>query len=460
MIELLCINQYSIMRFFPGPTPLPVIGNVLGLRTREPWVTYAQWGNIYGDLVYSRLFQQEVIVINSEKVATALMQQRSYNYSDRAYSAITEPIGLAFSSVRLPYGDRWRQHRRILGLDHSVYRYAYETGPNDPVIAKIQESAGLMFKMATPFNAAMLSVFPFIMHIPLWLPGSSFRRNVMLCRNRAKAMIEAPYRFVKFSDTSGLSMVSDALQRNNDGGEEYKTAIKESSATAFGAATETTSSTLLVFILAMILNPQVQERAQLEIDSVVGIGRLPNFDDRSSMPFVEAVLREVLRWHPVAPLGVPHATTNSDVYNGYLIPKGASIVPNIWAMTHNEAKYPNPSAFIPERFLTTDGQLTDDTVAFAFGFGRRVCVGRHVADASLWAAMTSMLSVFKFMPAKNMQGEDVAPEPRWTSGLTSRPVAFPCRIIPRSPTMDAQNLLCSSCLRLPIHEKVENIRSV
>ncbi|KAH7908870.1 cytochrome P450 [Hygrophoropsis aurantiaca] len=284
------------------------------------------------------------------------------------------------------------------------------------------------------------------MHIPSWLPGSSFRQNVMLCRNRAKDMIEAPYKFVNFSDTSGPSMISDALRRDNHGGEEYKKAIKESSATAFGG---TTSSTLLIFILAMILHPHVQERAQLEIDSVVGTERLPNFDDRSSLPFVEAVLREVLRWHPVAPLGVPHATTNSDVYNGYLIPKGlwlpknplSSIVSNIWAMTHNEAKYPNPSEFMPERFLTANGQLTDDTVAFAFGFGRRVCVGRHVADASLWAAMTLMLSVFKFMPSKNMQGEDVALEPQWTSGITSHPVAFPCRIIPRSPAMDAQSLV-------------------
>ena len=100
-----------------------------------------------------------------------------------------------------------------------------------------------------------------------------------------------------------------------------------------------TLSTFLVFHLAMVLNPEVQAKAQAEIDRVVGKDRLPNFDDRPALPYVEAILRETLRWHPVAPFGasiiplffdillmilsgIPHATTTSDIYKGYFIPKG------------------------------------------------------------------------------------------------------------------------------------------
>lgn len=87
---------------------------------------------------------------------------------------------------------------------------------------------------------------------------------------------------------------------------------------------------MATFFLAMMLYPQVQHRAREEIDRVVGDGRLPNVKDRGSLPYVEAVLKEVFRWHPIAPMGLPHEITEDDVYQGYLIPKGAIIIPNIW----------------------------------------------------------------------------------------------------------------------------------
>jgi cytochrome P450 len=84
------------------------------------------------------------------------------------------------------------------------------------------------------------------------------------------------------------------------------------------------------FFLAMILYPEVQRKAQEEIDRVVGTRRLPSFDDRGNLPYVEAIVKEVLRWHPVAPMGLPHMTTDDIIFDGYLIPKGALIIPNIW----------------------------------------------------------------------------------------------------------------------------------
>ena len=84
------------------------------------------------------------------------------------------------------------------------------------------------------------------------------------------------------------------------------------------------------FFLAMTLFPEVQRKAQAEIDAVVGPDRLPNLNDRSSLPYVEAVIKEVLRWQPVLPLGVPHRSVHEDIFNGFLIPKDSIIVTNIW----------------------------------------------------------------------------------------------------------------------------------
>ena len=87
-------------------------------------------------------------------------------------------------------------------------------------------------------------------------------------------------------------------------------------------------------------------------------------------------------------------------------------------MSRNEEKYPNPDVFNPDRFLSADGTLTDDTVSFAWGFGRRICPGRHLAEASLFSAMTSLLAVFKFSKPRDETGGEIEIEPQWQGGVT------------------------------------------
>lgn len=106
-------------------------------------------------------------------------------------------------------------------------------------------------------------------------------------------------------------------------------------------------------------------------------------------------------------------------------------MPNVWAMTRNEQKYPNPSQFSPERFLDAEGNLNDDTVDIAFGFGRRICVGRHFADASLWISISCLLSRFTFSKQIGADGKAIDFEPQWSNGLAVHPLPFPCSVTPR-----------------------------
>ncbi|KAG6877263.1 hypothetical protein C0993_009032, partial [Termitomyces sp. T159_Od127] len=71
----------------------------------------------------------------------------------------------------------------------------------------------------------------------------------------------------------------------------------------------------------MVVNPVAQKRGQDEIDALIGSNRLPKFSDRPNLPYIEAIYREVMRWYPVAPLGLSHAALEDDAYNGYFIPK-------------------------------------------------------------------------------------------------------------------------------------------
>jgi cytochrome P450 len=132
----------------------------------------------------------------------------------------------------------------------------------------------------------------------------------------------------------------------------------------------------------MTLFPGVQRKAQEEIDQVLG-GRLPTVADRGKLPYADAIVKEALRWHPVAPMGIPHVSVEDDLLNGFYIPKGSLIMPNIWALTHDSEVYHDPMVFKPERFLGIDGREPEmDPHAVVFGFGRRVCPGQFLADVT------------------------------------------------------------------------------
>ncbi|KIJ66911.1 hypothetical protein HYDPIDRAFT_85366 [Hydnomerulius pinastri MD-312] len=471
----------------PGPKGLPLIGNVLDINLSEPWLTFTQWAASHGDLVYCSLFGRQIIVIQSMEVAKALLEQRSNIYSDRPPVKTTKDVGSEFNSAQLQYGEEWRLHRRIfhqsfraeaardylpnqmrkarqllMGVYKSPDRYQrhielfassvimsavydYETAPvDDPLVLAAERAIEVFVKVAGPSTAAILEAFPFLLKLPPWLPGATLKRLAMQSKKNLHEMMEVPFRYAHdrvLSSISGRCMVSESMERfpESDSGD-FEVALKASSATAFIAGVETTASTLLVFVLAMMLYPEVQERAQKEIDTVIGTDRLPDFEDRASLPYVEAVLRETLRWHPVFPLGLPHYTTKSDVYDGHYIPEGSVVLANLWAMSRDETKYPDAKEFRPERFFEKDGELNDDSVALAFGFGRRVCVGRYFADASLWIAIVHLLAAFKFRKPTDENGAEKDPEPEWSTGLLSHPLKLRSRVVPRMSGMTVDML--------------------
>lgn len=123
----------------------------------------------------------------------------------------------------------------------------------------------------------------------------------------------------------------------------------------------------------MILNPKVMKKAQDELDRVVGKGELPKFSDKDNLPYIGALVKEVLRWNPPSPISIPTRSMRDDVYRGYLIPAGATVIQNVWAIFRDPNIYPDPETFNPDRFLK-DGKINPlvfDPEERAFGAGRR-----------------------------------------------------------------------------------------
>ncbi|THH27825.1 hypothetical protein EUX98_g6365 [Antrodiella citrinella] len=206
----------------------------------------------------------------------------------------------------------------------------------------------------------------------------------------------------------------------------YDDVARNVAGVAYAAGADTTTSACESFLTAMAMFPTVQKKAQEELDRIVGLHRLPEFDDFEKMPYVRAIVMEVMRWVPVLPFGIPHALTTDDVYDGYHIPKGTAVIPNAWAMLHDPEDYPEPELFKPERFIGKDGRIdvnVRDPSTIAFGFGRRMCPGRHFSNNTLSILIASTLHVFDVTAGVDASGKLVELNPEMIGGtITPWPI--------------------------------------
>ncbi|XP_008148480.2 cytochrome P450 2U1 [Eptesicus fuscus] len=188
----------------------------------------------------------------------------------------------------------------------------------------------------------------------------------------------------------------------------------------FIAGTDTTTNSLLWCLLYMSLNPDIQGKVHEEIDRVIGADRVPSFTDKAQMPYTEATIMEVQRLTMVVPLSIPHMTSAKTVLQGYTIPKGTVILPNLWAVHRDPAIWEKPDDFNPNRFLDDQGQLIKRETFIPFGIGKRVCMGEQLAKMELFLTFVSLMQSFTFALPKDSQ------KPMLTGkyGLTLAPHPF------------------------------------
>ncbi|KAJ3845163.1 cytochrome P450 [Lentinula raphanica] len=466
----------------PGPSPLPLIGNWLDIPSKDPWIKFADWSENYkSDILHLKVFTTDILIVNSADAAKALFESKSALYADRPkMTMLNDLVGLSWLLGFMPQGNAWKTQRQIFA-NHFNPASVSQFRPHqlkwrgtflknllktpDHFMKHVQHLASgltldLVFGLdvapsgeADPFiNAATVALdglstaglfgtflvdyLPFLKYIPFG-PYQGYAKH---WRTAVDIAITVPFDIVKSNmaaEKETRSSVASSLVRDGVFGEED---IRKATSTMFANGSAATVSALQTFILAMSFYPEVQSKAQKELDSVLlsADRNLPEFDDEKSLPYVSAIVKEVLRWNPTVPLAFAHRLTTDDVYNGYHLPAGSVILPNTWAMLHNVKTYgKDVSTFRPERFLTKDGQLDPNVRSpdVAFGFGRRICPARHLASSELFIYIASILAVFSISDVG--AGLSSRTEPQYTSGLLRYPRPFNCTIIPRSPKHEA-----------------------
>ncbi|OCH87846.1 cytochrome P450 [Obba rivulosa] len=467
----------------PGPTGVPLLGNLLQVQ-KEAWLTFTEWKQKFGPIVHISLAGQSVVILNTHKAAADLLDRRANVYSDRPRNIVASEIltgGLLIVFTR--YGEVWRRMRRAAheGMNKAVASRYHPTQTaeavtlcqgllqdpdswedqfrktaassvmsiiygtpainsiDDPAVKKVNDFAERIVKAAYP-GAHLVELFTWMKYLPSSI--AKWKREAEEQFKRDSIMFEGMFNKVKKGVVNGdeRPSISATLVLEQERNRLTEKEAAWLSATMYAAGAETTAGVLSWFMLAMVAHPEVQHKAHEELDRVLGRDRMPTFADYEALPYIRAIVKESLRWRPVDPLGLPHLCTDNDWYEGYYIPKGSICIANVWAMNRDPEVYGfDAEDFNPDRHLDEKGQLapapldTHEEGHVTYGFGRRVCIGRNIANNSLFIEIACILWSMTIQPIRDADGELITPDISGCvqGGLVVRPVPFRCETIPR-----------------------------
>lgn len=420
----------------PGPRGKPLVGNLLDIPPSHSWLKFKEWSDHYGALFKLSIAGSPHVVVSTEKIANDLMRERGTLYSDR--EQLLMAAQLLSDNLRplfLPYDTLWRKGRKLMhhltmssaatsyqpiqleesarllrdlirdptSYERYLERYAaglimrlafgqtVYTG-NEPSVRRILATVHTVERVASP-GAYLVDSFPILMYLPTFLAPFKKEGHALHAKELSlfrELQSDVQSRLEKNDPSAMDTFTAKSLQNSA----EYDLTPDQLAyvvGTLFEAGAGTTAAAMMSFLLAMTLHPEKFTKLQLELDNVVGDDRMPTFDDVPSLPYTRACVKESLRWRPVTAGGVPHKLTKDDVYDGFFIAKGTNVHGNQWAIHREEALYPDPENFVPERWLeptyptykeplTTYPNLQNYS---AFGFGRRICAGQNIAERSL-----------------------------------------------------------------------------
>ncbi|KAL2062551.1 hypothetical protein VTL71DRAFT_6817 [Oculimacula yallundae] len=311
-----------------------------------------------------------------------------------------------------------------------IMKLAYDLATDlrtDAYIKRALQVVHTVERVASP-GTYLVDTFPVLLYLPRWL--APFKREADALHHEEISLFRELLHDVRDrmqAGNCGDCFAKRFLEKQEDFGltdDEGAYAI----GTLFEAGAGTTAAAMMSFCLAMCHYPDWQSRMQKEIEDVVGASRLPNFEDIPSLPTVRAVAKEVLRWRPVTAGGLPHELIQDDVYDGFFFPAGSNILPNQWAIHREEALYPDPETFNPDRWLSADYPTFREPLSrfpnlqnfSAFGFGRRICPGLNIAEKSLFILTARVAWAFNITKRTGIE----VPWYDYTSGFNVQPKPF------------------------------------
>ncbi|XP_064157102.1 cytochrome P450 2M1-like isoform X3 [Anguilla rostrata] len=450
-------KESSTARLPPGPSPVPILGNIFQVDLKQPYKSYLEFSEKYGSVFTVWFGPKPVVVLSGYQTIKEALLNQGEEFSGRAIYPVllqaTKGYGVLASS-----GSRWKDLRRFSlmtlknfgmgrrGIEERVQEEArflvkafseYGDSLFNPhhllcnavsnVICSIvfgkrfeydeqqfkflQQSIDAYFHFLSSSKGQFFNMFP---RLAWYLPGPHHEVFQHLEKVRNYIEQEAKQRLSHLDINSPQDYIEAFLvrmleQEHKPGSEFHFDNLVSSIWNLFSAGTETTSSTLRHGLLLMMKYPHVQERIQKEIDEVVGSSRSPSVQDRQNMPYTDAVIHEVQRSMDLTPTSVPHKTMRDTEFKGYFLPEGTMVLTLLSSVLSDPKLWKNPDAFDPENFLDENGSFKKNDAFLAFGLGKRVCLGEGLARVELFLLFSSLLQRFTFRATQPPEEIDTNP---------------------------------------------------
>uniref|UniRef100_A0A8C5M6H7 Cytochrome P450 n=1 Tax=Leptobrachium leishanense TaxID=445787 RepID=A0A8C5M6H7_9ANUR len=467
-------NAYK--NFPPGPRPLPIIGNMhtLLMKKQKGHITFQEFSEKYGSVFSVQLGMEKVVVLCGYEAVKDALVNYGDEFSERPYLPLMEALakgtGLIFS-----HGENWKKMRRFTlsaFRDFGMGKKTIESRINeecDSLVEVFQSHKGKPFENFMIMNSAvaniivsillghryeydspilrelirflheslklqaspmtlLYSAYPSVMR---WLPGS--HKTLFKYAARSRRFFEET--FVKYReelDSDDQRNLIDAFlvkQKEEKPANQmffHNDNLLTLVNTLFGAGMETTSTTLRWGLLLMMKYPEIQQKVQEEIDSVIGSTQ-PLIEHRKQMPYTDAVIHEIQRFANISPTGIPHATTKDLTFRGYFLPKGTHIITLLSSVLQDKAYFKKPLEFYPEHFLDSEGRFVLIDAFLPFSAGRRSCVGENLAKMELFLFFTRILQKFTVQTPPGVE-VDLTP----SSAVTTSPLPHKICALPRN----------------------------
>ncbi|XP_053577648.1 cytochrome P450 2A5 [Bombina bombina] len=467
-VVLWMVHNSSIRRRLPpGPTPLPFLGNILQIKRRELVTFLKEMRCQYGDIFTVYLGPKPVVVVSGYQFVKEALLQCDDAFIGRGETPCLDASYKNFGFVFTNNLKRWRELRRFslkilkdLGMgkkgaeekiieeaQHLVKELRKNTvpmfNPNDFLIrASSNVVCALLFGqtfdydekdmwslihgihdtfyLMSTFSGQLYSMFPGIMK---YLPGN----HQKIFKNMDDLMSFIDTRVQKNQKTLDINSPRDYIdaflikmekEKENPNTEFNMINLVCNALQIFFAGAETTSTTLKYGFLLLLKHPGVQEKIHKEIDIVIGRDRSPRFEDKSQMPYTDAVIHEILRFSDLVPFSMPRAVTKDIKFHGYTIPKNTTSFLLLTSVLHDPALFPNPESFNPKNFLDDYGRFKKNDAFLAFAAGKRTCFGESLARMELFIFFTTVLQNFKLSSPIHPEDLDITPS---VSGIGNFP---------------------------------------
>ncbi|XP_050206780.2 geraniol 8-hydroxylase-like [Mercurialis annua] len=467
-----------LIKLPPGPSPLPILGNLLQLGD-QPHKSLSKLANIHGPLMTLRLGQITTVVISSAAIAKQILQTLDLNFSDRSRPQAIQAHDHHLVSVAwMPAGPSWRNLRKIC---NSYLFSVQRLGSNEDLryrkiqelLAEVRENCligaaldigKLAFKatlnvlssnifsldlsddsdsdFVNEFKEVVRCVmdevgkpnvadyFPLLAKID---PQRSKHRNTVNIGRILDLFDRIIDRRLQLREAEDYVSTNDMLDTllvlvEDDNSEMDRNSMKHLFLDLFAGGTDTTLSTLEWAMTELLRNPNALSKARAEIKQTIGKTSSLHESHIAQLPYLKAIIKETFRLHPPVPLLLPRKVGQNTETNGYMIPKDAQVLINVWHIGRDPTLWEDPGIFRPERFLKSNIDVKgQDFKLIPFGGGRRICPGLPLATRMLHLMLGSLVHSFDWKLEDGVTPENIDMEEKF--GLTLEK-AQPLRAIP------------------------------